>query len=129
MATLVSLPSTETLYAGAQSHEAAQIADAARREKEALGPAGTARVTAVNTWLDGMGVSNLKGRMWTAADVASFEKLMSKFVNGSSTYSAAHREPPDAGGVTDAQWEKMSFGDRQAYARSHAQPERNGRGR
>jgi hypothetical protein len=110
------------LYAGAQANEAAKIADAARREREALGPAGTARVTAVNQWLDGMGAGNLKARMWTAADVGAFEKLMSKFVNGGTTFNTLHRDVPDAGNISDAQWAKMSFAERTDYARSHPQP-------
>src|SRR5262249_27322175 len=39
------------LYAGSVADERAKFNEAVRREIEALGPAGTARVTALQTWL------------------------------------------------------------------------------
>ena len=118
------------LYAGARANESAQIAEASKREREKLGAAGPARVGAINTWLDAQGVPGLKGRMWTAQDVSDFEKLLSRFTSqGGATFTGSGRDPGDRGGISDEAWSRMSSAEKIEYARSHAQPQPNGRGR
>lgn len=121
------------LYAGAQVATQTQITAARNAEMAKLGPAGTALVTATNTWLDAMGVPGLKGRMFTAQDVNDFAKLVGKFTNqGGASFTSRGREPPEpAGKVSDEAFKKMGPAERLDYARKFPQDQfqKNGTGR
>lgn len=77
-----------------------------------LGANGTARVTAVNTFLDAKGLGSLKGMMVTAEIVTTLEKVVG-MLNGADTFSQQHRTAPQTNGKIDG-YEKMSFEQRRA---------------
>lgn len=100
-----------------------QKVDTARNAEIAkLGAAGQARVTAMNTWLDAMGVGGLKARVFTAADVQAMETLITRFQRqGGAQFNAGGRVPPETPGkVTDAEYDKMNYSERKAYAERHS---------
>lgn len=111
------------LYAGAQVADQQNISTARNAEIAKLGTTGPARVTAVNTWLDAMGVSGLKARMWTAADVQMFEGLITRFSNqGGGQFRGTGREPPEPQGrVSNEAFAKMSPAERLDYTRKFDQ--------
>jgi hypothetical protein len=109
------------LQASLQAHEAKTIQDARAREVERLGATGPARVTAVSTWLDGVGSPALKQMLVTARIVEQFEGLMRKFTSqGGAPFSQAHRAV-QTDTVSDEAWAGMSQAERFDYARSHDQ--------
>lgn len=85
-----------------QTLKAARDAEIAK-----LGATGTARVSALNTFLDAKGLPALKGMMVTAEIVTSLEKMMA-MVNGADTFSQQHRTAQPTNGKIDG-YEKMSF--------------------
>jgi hypothetical protein len=94
-----------------------------------LGPNGPARLDAVTQWWtsvtgdDGKALGTILRMAPTASTVQALEKLVSKFTTqGAASFSAAHREPPEAPGrVSDAQYNAMTPGERFAYARQFPQ--------
>lgn len=121
------------LYAGAQVGETQRYVDARTAEINKLGATGPSRVTAVNTWLDAMGAGELKDRMWTAADVQAFERLITRHTSqGASNFSQAHRDTPTPQGrVSEAEYNAMTPAQRWEYAKSFDQGQfkTNGAGR
>lgn len=110
------------LFAGSQVADAATIKAARDAEVAKLGANGTARVTAVNTFLDAAGVGGLKDRLFTAADVQAMEKLVAKFSSqGAASFNGAHRVPQQSGSlVSDEEFSKMTPAQRLDYTRSPA---------
>lgn len=100
------------------------LTEARNAEIGKLGATGTARVTAVNTFLDAKGLAPLKSMMVTAEIVQAMEKLVG-MLSGADTFSQQHRTtPPPANEIPGI--ENMSF--REARAAQDAQRERmNGR--
>ncbi len=81
-----------SFYANSQAAEQVLIGNAAKAEVEKLGSMGTARVTAVDTWLRGMIGDELgrhvRGMMLTAKAVEGMERIMSKFATqGHASFS------------------------------------------
>lgn len=111
------------LFAGAKVGEASTIKAAREAEIGKLGAAGTARVTALNTFFDGIGAPEMKQMLVTAGIIQAAEKLVSKFASqGSASFSQAHRTPNEpAGKVNDEQWAKMSPREKQEYSQRHDQ--------
>lgn len=98
-----------SLYAGARVADAAKYQAAVNAEIAKLGPTGSARVTAINTWLDAMGVGRFKSNVQTADDVADLETIITKSTNsGAASYTQAGRQPPANTGKIDG-YDKMSF--------------------
>ncbi len=97
----------------------ATIAAAHADQVAKLGANGTARVTALGTFFDGMGTPELKGMLVTAAIVQAAERLVSKFSSqGAASFSQAHRVPGEGGGkVSDEEFAKMGPAARLDYAR------------
>lgn len=118
------------LIAGDKIGTAQAVQNARNAEIAKLGATGTARVTAINTWLDAMGVGGLKGRLFTAADVQAFEGLITRFTSqgGAAPRSSGREPPPPAGKVSDEQFAKMSPRERLDYTRQfdQSQFQRNG---
>jgi hypothetical protein len=116
------------LYAGAQVATEAQVQAARSQEIAKLGPAGPARVTAVQTFLkstigDEAG-NQIVARLFTASDVQAMEKLVARFASqGSAGFSQQHRDV-SVGRVDQAAYEKMSYTERKAYAAQF--PQSNG---
>lgn len=109
------------LYAGAQVSNEQMLKGARDAEVGKLGPAGPARVTAVQSFLEAqLGAEHGKfmGNMLvTAQHVEGFEKLMSSFRNqGAGNFSQAHRQPNEPARATTEQYNKMTFSERKEYA-------------
>ena len=122
------------LYAGAQVASQQQIAQARTAEVAKLGATGPARVAAVTTWakaiLGDTGGAQFAARMFTASDVENAEKLITRFsTQGAGSFRATGREGDPGGRLPagkegEATWEKMSYGERKAYAEKF--PQTNG---
>ncbi|WGR74335.1 MULTISPECIES: hypothetical protein [unclassified Bradyrhizobium] len=114
------------LFAGAKIGETAQIEAARTREIEKLGPTAGPRVDAVVRWMTSMDGSAdkadakaLAGMLVTAKHVEAFERLITRFSNqGGASFTQSHRDV-DTGKVSDEAWNKMSYGERKAYAEKH----------
>lgn len=110
-----------------QNIDTAKAAEVAK-----LGVNGTARKTAVDTWLKAELGDDLGAEMsrftFTAKQIEGIEKLMAKArTQGGTGPGVPHREPPDAPGkVSDEEYGRMSFTERQAYAARFPQPVANG---
>jgi hypothetical protein len=100
------------------------LANARNAEIGKLGPNGTARVTAVNTFLDAKGYSALKGMMVTAEIVQTVEKLISDMTSA-GTFSQQHRDSEPAGKLSDDDYNKLSWSEKRDYAAKF--PQANGR--
>ena len=88
------------------------LTEARNGEIAKLGANGTARVTALNTFLDAKGYGALKSMMVTAEIVQQMEKWMAETSSG-GTFSQAHRAAEDPTGKI-AGYEKMTFEQRRA---------------
>jgi hypothetical protein len=113
------------LYASAESSRDIAIANAAKREREALGANGPIRIDAVSNWLTAKypaAAQTMIRTLVTAKQLAAFEDIISRLTNqGGSSYSRRGGEP-DKTGIDDATWDKMSYGEKKEYAeRSSAQ--------
>ena len=119
------------LYAGAQVATQQQIQTARNAEIAKLGATGSARVTAINTWLDAMGVSGLQGRVFTAGDVQAFESLITKFSSqGGGSFRQTGREVQQegrlpAGAEGEKIWNSWSYSQQKEYAEKFT-PKANG---
>jgi phosphoketolase len=61
--------------------------------------------------------------MVLASQVSAFEKLAHKFVTqGGGSYNGSHREPMVPGKISDAEYGKLSYSERIAYAARFPQP-------
>ncbi|MGX4772013.1 hypothetical protein ACWAUC_19760 [Bradyrhizobium guangdongense] len=114
------------MHASVVAGDEAQIATARAAEIAKLGATATSRVTAVNTWLEGILGTDLakpmKSVMATAGIVQGWEKIMGKFQSqGAASFSQSHREPGSGSKVTEEQWATMSSAAKLEYARSHSQ--------
>lgn len=112
------------LYAGAQVSSEQTIAQGRAAEVAKLGAAGTARVTAVNTWLDANGLSDMKSGMITAGHIAGFEKIMAKIQSqGGASFTTNGRQPPEGQKVDSATYDKMTYTQKKEYAAKFPQRE------
>jgi hypothetical protein len=109
-----------------------QIDNAKAAEVQKLGVNGTARKTAVDTWLiaelgEDLG-KHVSMFTYTAKQVEAFEKLMAKArTQGASSFTHQNREPPnEPGRVTPEQYNKMSPAAKLDYARQFPQVGMNG---
>lgn len=123
------------LHAAAQIGQQTNIAAAKAAEVTKLGPNGTARKTAVDTWLvaqvgEEMG-NELSRFTYTATQIEAFETLMAKArTQGASSFSHQNREPPkEQGKWTEEQYKAASPAARLDYARQFPQPQTNGAAR
>jgi hypothetical protein len=113
------------LFAGAKVGEAATIKAARESEIGKLGAAGTARVTALNTFFDGIGAPEMKQMLVTAGIIQAAEKLVAKFASqGSASFSQAHRVAADDAGKIPG-IEKMSFKEARAAQDAWAARQKN----
>jgi hypothetical protein len=117
------------LVAGSKIADAGTIKAAREAEVGKLGAAGPARVTALNTFFDGIGAPEMKSMLVTAGIVQAAERLVAKFASqGAANFSQAHRDASPQGKVTDEQWDKMSSRERQEYSQRFDQTQfTNGR--
>lgn len=109
------------LYAGAQISNEQMLKGARDAEVAKLGPAGSARVTAVQSFLEaqlGSDLGKFMGNMLvTAQHVQGFEQLMASFrTQGAGSFSQGGRSPNEPTKLSDAQVAKMTYSERKAYA-------------
>jgi hypothetical protein len=117
-------------YAGLKAAEVLQFTNYKKAEIAKLGAAGTERVTAVVQWMAGMMGPDAKD-LARALDyapsektVVAFEKLMRKFSSqGNTNFTQSGRDHSEPG-MTDEQWNGMSFNERREYTRSANSPRR-----
>jgi hypothetical protein len=95
------------------------IATARNAEIGKLGVNGTARVTALNTFLDAKGYAPLKGMMVTAEIVTTLEKLVHDMTGGGN-FTQRGRDNDAPGKLTDDEYAKLSFSEKRAYAEKHS---------
>lgn len=92
-----------------------------------LGTTGPARIDAIERFYTGLLGSTpeakaVMSRIFTASDVKLHEKVIARFSNqGAASFTQQHRVPADGERVSDEQYDRMSHGERMAYARSHDQ--------
>ncbi|HEY1433069.1 MAG TPA: hypothetical protein VGF39_15795 [Stellaceae bacterium] len=125
------------IYAASRIGEQQQVATAAKAEVAKLGVNAPTRVDAVNTWLDAQIGSDLAGAlrqmMVTSRSIEAFEGLIRRFVsqgvsgNPSGGRDATHGREPQR--LSDADYAKLTFGEKEQYARQFDQSRfSNGRG-
>lgn len=104
------------LHAAGQISSQQILANAHAAEVAKLGATGTARKTAVDTWIaaklgEDLGKSIIGG-IFTAKQVEAFEKLIANDRNqGGGTFSQTGREPPAGNGEIPG-YDKMSFAEK-----------------
>jgi uncharacterized protein YidB (DUF937 family) len=109
------------LYAGAQISNEQMLKGARDAEVGKLGPAGPARVTAVQSFLEaqlGSEHGKFMGNMLvTAQHVEGFEKLMAAFrTQGAGSFSQSGRSPNEAARLSPEQYGKLTYSEQKAYA-------------
>ena len=111
------------VYAETMVGSEAVLTAAKQAEIAKLGANGPARVTALSTFFDGIGASELKQMLVTEGIVKAAERMVAKFSSqGAATFSQAHREPGQSGGkVSDEEFAKMGPAARLDYARQFDQ--------
>jgi hypothetical protein len=113
-----------SLYAMARATEAKTFAELAAKERTALGANATARVTAVSTFIRAQfgdeAARPILATLATRHHIAAFEKIMTRYASqGSADFSQAHRDPHAGNGaMTDAEWNSMSFAQKQSWQES-----------
>lgn len=116
------------LYGGLLVGDEQQKQTARRAQIEQLGQAGTARVTAIETFLDAKGYSPLKAMLVTADIVKAMEGLVAK-ASGADNFSQRHRDNDVPGKLSDDEYKALSFSEKRAYAEKHPQPAQQMNGR
>jgi hypothetical protein len=98
-----------------------------KRELDALGANATMRVTALETWLNGMDGSeiakHMRQGMFSAKIVEGLETIAKKFATqGHASFTQHGRTPQDAPGrASEAEYDAMSQSERYAYAKGFDQ--------
>jgi hypothetical protein len=116
------------LHAAGQIGMQQRLKDFETAEVGKLGVNGTARKTAVDTWLKATLGDELGGHfaatLKTASHVAGIEKLMGIVrTQGAVGHDGNSRVPgSDDRKLSDDEYSKLSFAEKQAYARKHSQP-------
>lgn len=115
------------LHAAGQIGTQQGIKTAKEAEVAKLGPTGTARKTAVDTYLVATLGEELGKEMsrftYTAKQIEGWEKLMANARNqGNGTFTPQHRENAEPGKVSDAEYQKMRPQEKMAYAAKFPQP-------
>jgi hypothetical protein len=125
------------MYAASRISENQAYATAQAAEIAKLGVNAPTRVDAIGTWLEaqvgGDLAKALRSSLYTAKQVEGFEKLIRAFVsqgvggNPSGGRDATHGREPQR--LSDADYAKLTFGEKEQYARQFDQSRfANGRG-
>jgi hypothetical protein len=106
-----------------QAREVSGLNAARQAEIDRLGATGVSRVMAVEAFLDGMGASDLKGRIFTGKDVAAFERIIQRVVSqGAAPMPQGKRDAPDAPGRLSAeQYDALPARERLSYTKQFDQ--------
>jgi hypothetical protein len=100
---------------------------AMKRELDALGANATMRVTALQTWLDGLVgpdiAKHMKAGMFSARIVEGYELMAKKFSSqGVASFRQDGREPGgQPGRVSEAEYDAMSVAERYTYSKGFDQ--------
>lgn len=104
--------------------EAKAYETAKTKNLEALGAKGPERIDAVTRWLNANGseaeIKPIIATLATAAHVTFFEKIISKLSSQGAANFRRGGEDVDTGKVTQEQYDKMSYGEKKAYAEKHS---------
>jgi hypothetical protein len=120
-------------YASMEATKEATFRTAMKRELDALGANATMRVTALETWLNGVVGADLakhmRQGMFSAKIVEGLETIAKKFATQGHASFTQHGRTPDAGGnrVSEAEYDAMSQSERYQYAKSFDQRQFQGR--
>jgi hypothetical protein len=118
------------LYAASQAHEQATLRSYHAAEVTKLGPAGSARVDAVTTWMNAtVGADHakaLQSMLVTAKIVEGFEKLIQKSIGGGG-FSQQHRESQQIG-PTGEEFSSWSFAEQREFQNTGKYPNRSSYG-
>lgn len=110
------------LIAGSKISDAGTIKAAKEAEIGKLGAAGPARVTALNTFFEGIGSPEMKEMLVTAGIVQAAERLVAKFSSqGAASFSQAHRDASPQGRLSEEQRSQLSPAARLEYAKQFDQ--------
>lgn len=108
------------LHAAAEVASTQALKTARDAEVAKLGATGSARVTAIETFLRGHLGDELAAPFRTtlvmANQVKGWEIIMGKLANGGAGAFSPARSPNEAPKMSDAQWSAMSYSDQKAYA-------------
>jgi hypothetical protein len=116
------------VYAGSLMNERRIIDEAAQRQRDLLGELAPVRIQAVTQFLRGHlgdeAARALTSNMVLASQVTAFEKLAHRFASGGvvGSFNGTHREPTIPGKISDAEYGKLSYSERIAYAARFPQP-------
>jgi hypothetical protein len=125
------------LYASDRIGEGQRIATAKAAELGKLGPNANTRVDAIGTWLEAMTGEDAKAfrtvlaQAPMASTVKMFETLMRSFIsqgvtgNPGASRDGAGSQPEK---ISDAEYAKLTYAEKQAYAAKFDQSRFNGRG-
>ena len=96
-----------------------------------LGATGTARKTAVDTWLKAQLGDELGKHMsqftFTAQQVEGYEKIMAAFrTQGAGSYTPQHADHQTPGKLSNEAYAKLTPREQLEYARKFPQPVQNG---
>jgi hypothetical protein len=114
-------------YASMEAAKEATYRSAMKRELDALGANATMRVTALETWLNGMVgpeiAKHMRQGLFSAKIVEGLEVIAKKFATQGHASFTQHGRTPEAGGnrVSEAEYDAMSQSERYAYAKSFDQ--------
>jgi hypothetical protein len=108
------------IFASHYAGQEAALQERARAEIAKVGPNAPQRVDFVGKWLDGfMGTKDaapIRATLVTDAHVRFIERVIDKLTNqGAASFSQQHRDV-EPRGVSDEQWNGMSYSQKKAYA-------------
>jgi hypothetical protein len=114
------------LYAQHEAQQTAKFAAAQSAEIAKLGNNANSRVAAVTTFIRGHLGDKIAGPMLltlaTAAQVEGWEKIMTRMQNGgAASFSQQHRDLGDRNRVSQEVYDRMSYGQKKAYANRFSQ--------
>jgi hypothetical protein len=112
------------IFAAREARDAAHMQTLLKAEIAKLGPNGSQRISAINTFLRGLvgdeHAKPLASMLVSERHVVALEHLADKYMSGgAASFSQSHREPAAGNGkVSDEDYAKMSAAQKWAYARS-----------
>lgn len=122
------------LHAAGQIGSMQHVNNAKAAEVAKLGPTGTARKTAVDTWLTAQVGEELGKELstytFTAKQIEGFEALIRKWTTqGASSFDPRHGEVNQPGKVSQAEYDAMTFSEKRAYGAKFGNPTVQANGR
>jgi len=110
------------LYVASKTGDAAEFKAATEAEIGKLGANSSARVDAVTRWMDAHGFKEMPKMLVTAGMVREFEGLITKLSSqGAAPFSQANRDPAGGQRLSNEEWSKLTYAQRQEYARKFPQ--------